>query len=139
MASFISYVPASAGVILLGGRPASSLFAVDGVGVSGCIVDKAFWFAGSARSSVRVESASDAAGICIVLVGGARLYCLSAAFSESFELNSLVASVTSACVSGTVVYPVVAATGDVAASSYFCGLAHVGPGIDEPASGVSAL
>ena len=143
MASFVSFCPASAGSVKLGRSSASSLFPVDGVGVTGCVVVKAMWFSGSARSPLAVSSAAGAAGIWLVVVSPAgvrsELFCLSVALSPS-DLGLLVASCTSAVKSKALVFPVVAAgSSDVAASSYFCGLAAAGPGLDVPADGVSLL
>jgi len=143
MASFVSFCPASAGSVALGRSSASSLFPVDVVGLSGCVVVKAMWFAGSSRAPLAVASSAGAAGIWLVVEGvsGGRrdLFCLSAALSPS-DLGKLVASCKSAVASGAVVFPVVAAgASNVAAASFFCGLAASGPGLDVPADGVSLL
>ena len=139
-----SWVPASAGSVLLRGRSASSLFPVAGVGLSGCVVVRACWFAGSPRSPLAWASSTGAAGLWLVVVaedGGARsdLFCLSAALSPA-DLGSLVAACSAAVASGAVVYPVVAAGGrGVAAAGFFCGFGSVAPGVPAPADGVSLL
>jgi len=151
--SFVSFLPASAGSVLLSGLPASALFPVAVVGVSGCVVSSAFWFSGSARSPVALAAPvpagsvpSGASGLVAVLASGASLVCLSAAFPGgvgSPALASLGASVRSAVLSGAVVFPVVAASGLRPASGFFCGLAAVASpaavGVALPGPGVSFL
>jgi len=144
--SFVSFVPASAGSVALGRSSAASLFPVAGVGLSGCVVASACWFAGSARAPLALASSAGAAGVWLVVVSpaGARsdLFCLSAALAPA-ALGLLVASCVSAVAagkSGVLVFPVVAAgASGVAASLFFCGLAAAGPGVAAPADGVSLL
>jgi hypothetical protein len=142
---FVPWVPASAGSVSLRGSAASALFPVAGVGVSGCVVASACWFAGSARAPLALSGPAGAAGLWLVVVSGSvrlDLFCLSAALSPS-DLGSLVVSCSSAVAAGLAgvsVFPVVAAgSRGVAAGSFFCGLAASGPGVPAPADGVSLL
>ena len=143
--SFVPFVPAPSSV-LLGGVPAVSVGAVpSALGFSGGVVVGSSWVSRGPRvpgsrgpSWVAASSPSSAAGLAVWFRGSpVPLVCLSAALSPScFAL--LVASVSSACASGAVVFPVVAAVGGVA-PGFLCGLSASGPAAAAPVVGCFSL
>jgi len=144
--SFVSFVPAPSSV-LLGGVPAGSVVPVpSALGFSGGVVVGSSWVSRGPRvpgarvpSWVAASSPSSAAGLAVWFRGSpAPLVCLSAALSPSC-FASLVSSVSSACASGAVVFPVVGVGPGRPAPGFLCGLAASGPAAAAPVVGCVSL
>lgn len=132
--SFSPFVPVASSV-LLRGVPAASVVPVPGrLGSSGGVVAGAAWVSGPLSGLVEVPRVG-ASGVAVWFAGSsAPLVCLVAALSAA-DLALLVASVESACASGSVVFPVVGCGSGRPAPGFLCGLSASGPVAASPGGG----